>query len=213
MPAAAASFWPGSGGNGGSSLWCAGGITDRRPTHMVRVCVTVWVCVRVCVCECVTVWVCVCVCVTVWVCVCVCVSVCVVHVWCMHASRSYRYAAKLDCSLSNFNWIDCKTHAHTCRPVYQAFSQIAKKLQVDGRSHVVLWVWLTSASSAHYIFAACWMVVVDVWYGERSVGAGRLLPHKQVNVCINVTLLQRLTNLLTWLVIQQCINYEGGHLR
>ena len=45
-------------------------------THIVFVCLSVWVCVCVCVCVClcVMVYVCVCVCVFVCVCRCVCVS-------------------------------------------------------------------------------------------------------------------------------------------
>ena len=61
---------------------------------------------------------------------------------------------------------------------------------------VVLWVWLTCAS-AHYVVTACGVVVVDIGYGEWAVGASGLLPHKQVNVCINITLFKGLPNLLT----------------
>ena len=52
------------------------------------------------------------------------------------------------------------------------------------------------------VIGAGWMVVVDVGDGEGALGAGRLVPHKQINVRVYVTFLQHLAHLLTQL--------EGG---
>ena len=49
------------------------------------------------------------------------------------------------------------------------------------------------------VIGAGWMVVVDVGDGEGSLRAGRLVPHKQINVRVYVTFLQHLAHLLTQL--------------